>query len=82
MTVIESILNNMENVLGLPADEMADQLDMDLFEDGLIDSLSIIELMGAVERDLGIKISIKDMAPESFATVNAMAAAISAQAGM
>ena len=82
MKIIDSILKNMDDILGLPADEMADQLDLNLFEDGLIDSLSVIELMGAVERELGIKINIKEMTPEDLATVNAMAAAIEAQAGV
>ncbi|MBY6836556.1 D-alanine--poly(phosphoribitol) ligase subunit DltC [Clostridium botulinum] len=51
-------------------DEIAEDLDLDLFEAGLLDSLAIIEMLLQIEEKLGIKLQPTDLEREDMSTVN------------
>ena len=81
MNVQQAILTAMEDILGLEQQEMLENLDLDLIENGLVDSLGIVSLITEVEGHIHHKIAIKQIAPDSFRTVNLLAAAIEKQLG-
>ena len=81
MTVLDAVLSAMEDVLGIEKDELVDNLDMDLFENGIVDSLAIVVLVNEIEKLLKKNISIKEIAPSEFVTINKLTAAIKAQIG-
>ena len=51
-------------------DEIAEDLDLNLFEAGLLDSLAIIEVLLQIEEKLGIKLQPTDLEREDMSTVN------------
>ena len=55
-------------------DEIADDLDLNLFDAGLLDSLAIIEVLLKIEENLGIKLQPTDLEREDMSTVNKMTA--------
>lgn len=52
------------------SDEIADDLDLNLFDAGLLDSLAIIEVLLQIEEKLGIKLQPTDLEREDMSTVN------------
>ena len=53
-------------------DEIAKDLDLNLFDAGLLDSLAIIEVLLKIEENLGIKLQPTDLEREDMSTVNKM----------
>ena len=51
-------------------DELEEEPDMDLFEAGLMDSLSNINILLEIEKNLGIKLQITDIDKSDISTVN------------
>ncbi len=51
-------------------DELEEEPDMDLFEAGLMDSLSSINILLEIEKNLGIKLQITDIDKSDISTVN------------
>lgn len=47
-----------------------EDLDMDLFEEGLLDSLAMVELLVAIEDEFGITLSPTEYDKEQLASVN------------
>lgn len=70
------MLEAAEEVLGLPQDEMSEQFDLDLFENGLIDSLGCVAVMAYMEEALGKKIDLAKMEPDDFTSLQTMTDAI------
>ena len=79
MTVQKAVLTAMEDVLGLKQAEMRENLDLDLFENSLLDSLGVVTLINEVEEHIGHKIAIKQIPPQDFLTINRLTAAIEKQ---
>jgi D-alanine--poly(phosphoribitol) ligase subunit 2 len=79
MTTQQAILAVMEEVLGLDQAEMLDNLDLDLFESGLVDSLAMVTQITEVEKIINNKIVIKNIDPKDFLTVNSLTDAIDKQ---
>lgn len=48
--------------------------DMDLFENEVLESMSMIELIVWLEDTFGIEVETEDLTPENFCSLNAMAA--------
>ena len=61
-------LDIMEDVC--ETDEVKDDLDMNLFEAGLIDSLSVISIILAVEDKMNIKLQPTDFDKSDISSVN------------
>ena len=55
-------------------DEIAEDLDLNLYDAGLLDSLAIIEVLLKIEENLGIKLQPTDLEREDMSTVNKMTA--------
>lgn len=55
-------------------DEIAEDLDLNLFDAGLLDSLAIIEVLLKLEENLGIKLQPTDLEREDMSTVNKLTA--------
>lgn len=43
--------------------------DMDLFENGILDSFAIAQLISSLEEDFNIEIDPEDIVPEKFSTI-------------
>jgi methoxymalonate biosynthesis acyl carrier protein len=48
--------------------------DTDLFETGLLDSLMFVELLIHVEEHLGVTVSLEQLEPDNFRSINRIAA--------
>ncbi|AQM59964.1 MULTISPECIES: D-alanine--poly(phosphoribitol) ligase subunit DltC [Clostridium] len=64
----EQVIEIFEEVTG--CDEIRDDLELDLFEAGLLDSLAIIEVLLQIEERFGIKLQPTDLERKDMATVN------------
>ena len=64
----EKVIEIFTDVTG--SDEIAEDLDLNLFEAGLLESLSIIEVLLQIEERLGIKLQPTDLEREDMSTVN------------
>lgn len=64
-------------VLGLQADELPD--DFDLIAAGALDSLGLVELMGAVEANYGTELDFERLDADSFGVVGPFCSYIEGQ---
>ena len=71
----EKVLDIFEEVNG--THEIREDLDLDLFEAGLLDSLGIIEVLLKIEEVLGIKLQPTDLERKDMATSNNLIAFLS-----
>jgi acyl carrier protein len=53
----------------------------DLIESGLIDSLGLVELLVAIEREFGVSFDLEELEPENFRSVGRIAELISTVGG-
>lgn len=72
MKMKEKVLDMFEEVIG--TDEIREDLDLDLFEAGLLDSLGIIEMLLKIEEVFGLKLQPTDLERVDMATVNNLTA--------
>lgn len=72
MELQEKIIGIFEEVLG--TDEIAEDLDLDMFENELLDSLAIIEVLLGIEEKLGLSLQPTDLERKDMATVNNLVA--------
>lgn len=61
-------LEILENVC--ETDELDEEPDMDLFDAGLMDSLSSINILLEIEKNLGMKLQVTDIDKSYISTVN------------
>ncbi|WP_346889434.1 D-alanine--poly(phosphoribitol) ligase subunit DltC [Clostridium sp. UBA1056] len=73
----EKVLDIFEEVTG--TDEIREDLDLDLFEAGLLDSLGIIEVLLKIEEVFGIKLQPTDLERTDMATANNLIAFLSSR---
>lgn len=66
--MLENVLDIFEEVTG--TDEIREDLELDLFEAGLLDSLGIIEVLLKIEEVFGVKLQPTDLERKDMATVN------------
>ncbi|HBG5455282.1 TPA: D-alanine--poly(phosphoribitol) ligase subunit DltC [Clostridioides difficile] len=64
----ETVIEIFEDVLG--TDEIREDLDFNLFETELLDSLAIIEVLLEIENRLGIELQPTDLERKDMSTVN------------
>jgi D-alanine--poly(phosphoribitol) ligase subunit 2 len=60
------ILDMLEKVCG--TDEVRENININLFEAGLLDSLGVIELLVQIEEDLGLKLEPTEIEREEIET--------------
>ena len=66
------IFENMSEMTGLEEDELEEIRENNLFEDGILDSLSLVNLIGMMEDELGVKVNLASRKLEEFANINAI----------
>lgn len=77
MDIKNQILNILADIAGDSI--VKDNLNIAIFEEGIIDSFKTIELLLAIENQLGIDVSITDFDREAWATPNKIIALLSAK---
>ena len=77
MDIKNQILNILADIAGDSI--VKDNLDIAIFEEGIIDSFKTIELLLAIENQLGIDVSITDFDREAWATPSKIIALLSAK---
>ncbi|MGG7141947.1 D-alanine--poly(phosphoribitol) ligase subunit DltC [Clostridium nigeriense] len=70
--MLDKVLDILEEVTG--TDEIREDLDLDLFEAGLLDSLGIIEVLLKIEEVFNIKLQPTDLERKDMETVNNLVA--------
>ena len=68
MDIRESVIEIFEEVLG--SDEIRDNQDLDMFENEMLDSLAIIEVLLGIEYKLDLSLQPTDLERKDMATVN------------
>ena len=68
MDIRESVIEIFEEVLG--SDEIRDNQDLDMFENEMLDSLAIIEVLLGIEDNLDLSLQPTDLERKDMATVN------------
>jgi D-alanine--poly(phosphoribitol) ligase, subunit 2 len=68
MDIRESVIEIFEEVLG--SDEIRDNQDLDMFENEMLDSLAIIEVLLGIEDKLDLSLQPTDLERKDMATVN------------
>lgn len=58
-------------------DEVADEPDMDLFEEEVLDSMAAIELLVAIKDEFGVSIAPTELEREEMNTINKIIARVS-----
>ncbi|MCQ2478504.1 MAG: phosphopantetheine-binding protein [Clostridia bacterium] len=79
MNVLETLLDAIEKIIGIDRAELNDMLEVNLFEEDILDSLSAVSVISEVEKKLGKKINLREIPKESFNTVKTLSEAISKQ---
>lgn len=75
----EQILDMLVDATG--TDEVKDDLDMDLFEEGLMDSLAMVQFLVDVDAQLGISVPVSEVQREDWNTPNKIIAQIESYQG-
>jgi acyl carrier protein len=47
-------------------------MEFDLIQNGVIDSLGLLQVIAWIESDLGVQIEVEDMVPENFSSIAAI----------
>lgn len=82
MDIQKIVLEAAEDILGLEQEDMFDNMDMDLWEEGLLDSIGMASLLASIEERIGRKIDIKEMTEAeviSFHTIIEVVERVAAQ---
>lgn len=64
----EQILTILTEITG--TDEVQNNRDMNLFDEGLLDSLAIVQLLVELDGELGIQVPVSEFEREEWATPN------------
>ncbi|MGX7244931.1 D-alanine--poly(phosphoribitol) ligase subunit DltC [Enterococcus quebecensis] len=68
MNVEKTVLDILEEITG--TDEVKENKDVDLFEEGLMDSLATVQLLVEIEGQLGVQVPVSDFDRELWKTPN------------
>ena len=79
MFVKESVLRVMEEVSGISQEELQENMDLDLYENELLDSLGIITLLEELSMDLKCEFDVGKVSADDFRTMNAIIATVEGQ---
>lgn len=74
MDTKDTILTILEEITG--SEEVRDDLDLDLFESGLLDSLGTVQVLVEIEAQLGVSVPVSEFEREQWSTPNKMIAQV------
>ena len=66
MNIQETVVNILEDITG--TDEVVNNQDIQLFEEGLLDSWATVQLLVEIEGQLGIQVPVSDFDREVWGT--------------
>ncbi|WP_438763627.1 D-alanine--poly(phosphoribitol) ligase subunit DltC [Enterococcus sp. AZ194] len=66
MTTKEKVLEILEMIIG--TDEVKENLSVDLFEEGLMDSLATVQLLVELEGQLGVQVPVSEFDRDEWNT--------------
>lgn len=69
MDIERIVCEELSELTGLSVEELADLREENLFESGILDSLSLMTLITALKSRLGLDISLKKYSVKEFATI-------------
>lgn len=62
----EKVLEILENITG--SSEVRDNLNIDLFEEGLLDSMGTVQMLVSIEAECGISVAVSEFDREQWNT--------------
>lgn len=68
MNVEETVLDILEEITG--TDEVKENREVDLFEEGLMDSLATVQLLVEIEGQLGVQVPVSEFDRDQWSTPN------------
>ncbi|MBO0440499.1 D-alanine-poly(phosphoribitol) ligase subunit 2 [Enterococcus sp. DIV0212c] len=68
MNIEETILDILEEIAG--TDEVKENRDVDLFEEGLMDSLATVQLLVEIDGQLGVQVPVSEFDRDLWNTPN------------
>ncbi len=71
----EKIINLVVDISG--EEDIAEERDLDLFEERVLDSLAAIELLVAIQEEFGVSIAPTELEREEMNTINKIIARVS-----
>lgn len=74
MNVEETVLTILEEITG--TDEVKENKDMDLFEEGLLDSLATVQLLVEIDGQLGVQVPVSEFDRDLWNTPNKIVAQV------
>ncbi|WP_106396196.1 D-alanine--poly(phosphoribitol) ligase subunit DltC [Enterococcus timonensis] len=66
MNIQETVLNILADLTG--TDEVKENLDLALFDEGLLDSLGMVQLLVEIEGQLSVSVPVSEVERESWGT--------------
>ncbi|WP_159721281.1 D-alanine--poly(phosphoribitol) ligase subunit DltC [Enterococcus sp. CSURQ0835] len=75
----DTIFNILEDITG--TDEVRENPDVDLFEEGLMDSLATVQLLVEIEGQLGVQVPVSEFDRDQWNTPNKIIAQVKALQG-
>lgn len=74
------IMDNQKVVLNILADltgeDLADRMDEDIFENGLLDSMASVQMLLSLQEELGIQVPVSEFNRDEWATPNKIIAKV------
>ncbi len=72
----KAVLSAAEEVLGLPQDEMAENMELDLFENELIDSMGCVAMVTEIADLLKLRLDVEKFQPEDYTSLQTIGDAV------
>lgn len=73
-------MDNQKVVLNILADltgeDLADRMDEDIFENGLLDSMASVQMLLSLQEELGIQVPVSEFNRDEWATPNKIMAKV------
>lgn len=76
MSISEIVYESMESVTGIPMDELKEISDLPVFENDILDSLSLAEMLTLIEGKINKRIDLKKINLANFSTIKQIIATI------
>jgi len=72
MNIEKAVFEVMEELLGLSEEDLAENMDIDLWEEGLLDSVGSAMMIANLENKLNVVIDLDEILPDDFSSVNSI----------
>lgn len=76
MITIEAVLTTLENITGIDKSDLEETPDLDLLENGILDSLSTVTMLSTLSESLNKELPLSQFNISDFKTVSSIVAAI------